>query len=148
VLDTTFNPPLPIALKLGDVDLDGFPDLLAITVAGRDQTPHLVYSVPCAANLVGCAKDGSGRRGWKLATKGVETLETVKDARSVTFLDMDEDVGFIALSNSIHRMTFSFSFFFFRAPWTSWFNAQDKLVKETFCSSRITSTTTLFSSRP
>jgi len=114
VLDTTFNPPLPIALKLGDVDLDGFPDLLAITVAGRDQTPHLVYSVPCAANLVGCAKDGSGRRGWKLATKGVETLETVKDARSVTFLDMDEDVGFIALSNSIHRMTFSFSFFFFQ----------------------------------
>ncbi|KIM49554.1 hypothetical protein M413DRAFT_438743 [Hebeloma cylindrosporum] len=91
VLDTTFDPPLPIALKLGDVNLDGFPDVLAITVAGREQTPHLIYSVPCAANLVGCAQDGSGRRGWKLATKGVETLEAVKDARSVTFLDMDED---------------------------------------------------------
>jgi integrin alpha FG-GAP repeat containing protein 1 len=98
VSDTTFNPPLPVALKLGDVNLDGFPDLLAITVAGRDQTPHLIYSVPCAANLVGCAKNGSGRRGWKVATKGVETLEAVKDARSVTFLDMDEDVGFIAFN--------------------------------------------------
>ena len=106
MLDTTFNPPLPIALKLGDVNLDGFPDLLAITVTGRDQTPHLIYSVPCETNLVGCAKDGSGRRGWKLATKGVKTLEDVKDARSVTFLDMDEDVGFLLSITQFMNLTF------------------------------------------
>lgn len=111
VLDTTFNPSLPISLKLGDANLDGFPDLLAITIAGRDQTPHLVYSVPCAANIVGCGTHGSGRRGWKLATKGVETLEAVKDARSVTFLDMDEDVSFIAFDNSIIKCNHFTPFF-------------------------------------
>ncbi|KAF8968304.1 hypothetical protein BDZ97DRAFT_1655046 [Flammula alnicola] len=90
VQDTTFYPPVPMPLKLGDVNLDGFPDLLAITVSGKDRTPNLVYSVPCSPGTAGC-ENTPGRRGWKLATKGVETLHTVKDARSLTFLDMDED---------------------------------------------------------
>ncbi|KAJ3514179.1 hypothetical protein NLJ89_g2518 [Agrocybe chaxingu] len=91
VLDTTFSPSIPIGLKLGDADLDGFPDLLVITTSGRDHTPHLIFSVPCAAGVAGCSSDGKGRRGWKVANKGVEALEAVKDARSVSFLDMDED---------------------------------------------------------
>jgi len=92
VYDTTFTPPIPIPLKLGDADLDGFPDMLAISAQGHDRTPRLVYSVPCAAGLGGCSKSGTGRRGWKIATKGVEPLENIKDARSITFLDTDEDV--------------------------------------------------------
>ncbi|KAF9551253.1 hypothetical protein CPC08DRAFT_316251 [Agrocybe pediades] len=91
VLDTTYSPPLPISLKLGDANLDGFPDILAITVSGRDHTPNLVYSIPCAAGTVGCPNGASDRRGWSLANKGVETLQTITDARSVSFLDMDED---------------------------------------------------------
>lgn len=93
VLDTTYSPALPISLKLGDANLDGFPDILAITVSGKDHIPNLVYSVPCADDVPGCPKDNSGRRGWSLANKGVETLQTVTDARSVSFLDMDEDVS-------------------------------------------------------
>ena len=92
VLDTTYSPALPIPLKLGDANLDGFPDFLAITVSGSDNVPNLVYSVPCAPGVVGCAKDGSGSRGWRLAQKGVESLQAVKDARSLSFVDMDEDV--------------------------------------------------------
>jgi integrin alpha FG-GAP repeat containing protein 1 len=92
VYDTTFTPPIPIPLKLGDADLDGFPDMLAISAQGHDRTPRLVYSVPCAVGLGGCSKSGAGRRGWKIATKGVEALENIKDARSITFLDTDEDV--------------------------------------------------------
>ncbi|PPQ97975.1 hypothetical protein CVT26_003124 [Gymnopilus dilepis] len=91
VLDTTYSPALPIPLKLGDANLDGFPDFLAITVSGSDNVPNLVYSVPCAPGVVGCAKDGSGSRGWRLAQKGVESLQAVKDARSLSFVDMDED---------------------------------------------------------
>ena len=92
VYDTSFTPPLPIPLKLGDADLDGFPDMLAISVQGNEYTPRLVYSVPCAAGLGGCSKPGAAWRGWKMATKGVDILNNIKDARSLSFLDMDEDV--------------------------------------------------------
>ena len=95
VLDTTFNPPLPVSIKLGDANLDGFPDFLVITGSGKDRIPGLVYSVPCVAGVVGCTREDSGRRGWKVATKGVESLQAVKDARSLSFLDMDEDVSFL-----------------------------------------------------
>ncbi|KDR81920.1 hypothetical protein GALMADRAFT_240232 [Galerina marginata CBS 339.88] len=91
VLDTTYDPSIPIPLKLGDANLDGFPDFLAITVSGKDHIPNLVYSAPCSAGVPGCAKDGSGHRSWSLATKGVEALQAIKDARSLSFMDMDED---------------------------------------------------------
>jgi len=96
VYDTSFTPPIPIQLKLGDADLDGFPDMLAIPVHGNDRTPRLAYSVPCHSDLPGCPNISTGRRGWKMATKGVEFLENIKDARSLAFLDMNEDVGFFA----------------------------------------------------
>ena len=92
VYDTSFTPPLPIPLKLGDADLDGFPDMLAISVQGDEYTPRLVYSVPCVTGLGGCSNPGAARRGWKMATKGVDILDNIKDARSLSFLDMDEDV--------------------------------------------------------
>jgi len=82
---------LPVSIKLGDANLDGFPDFLIITGSGKDHIPSLVYSVPCDVGVVGCEKDGSGKRGWKVATEGVESLQAVKDARSLSFLDMDED---------------------------------------------------------
>ena len=65
-----------------------------ITGSGKDRIPSLVYSVRCAVGVVGCTKDGSEHRGWKVATQGVETLQAVTDARSLSFLDMDEDVSF------------------------------------------------------
>ncbi|KAF5324887.1 hypothetical protein D9611_004159 [Ephemerocybe angulata] len=91
VLDTSHSPPLPIPLKLGDANLDGFPDILLISATGKVRTPKLLWSVPCASGVPGCAADGSGTRGWKVATKDVETLDAITDARSVSFLDMDED---------------------------------------------------------
>ena len=93
VQDTTQSPSLPLPLRFGDVNLDGFPDLLAISVSGRKHIPNLIYSVPCAAGVAGCTEDGSGRRGWEIATKGVEALQNVQDARSLSFLDIDEDVS-------------------------------------------------------
>ncbi|KAJ7494497.1 hypothetical protein B0H11DRAFT_2004943 [Mycena galericulata] len=90
VLDTTQVPPLPISLKLGDANLDGFPDLLVIIAAGQDHIPKMLFSVPCGSGVVGCV-NGSGKRGWGVPTKGTEILDTVKDARSMSFLDMDED---------------------------------------------------------
>ncbi|KAG6896961.1 hypothetical protein C0992_005022 [Termitomyces sp. T32_za158] len=93
VLDTTYAPPIPLSLKLGDVNLDGFPDILLITGSGKDRIPSLVLSKPCAAGMVGCSANGMGRRGWEVAKSGADPLSTIKDARSVAFLDVDEDVN-------------------------------------------------------
>lgn len=80
-------------IRLGDANLDGFPDLLQVVATHSDQTPKLLFSVPCERGLPGCAQDGHGRRSFKVTTKGVESLNAVKDAISATFLDMDEDVS-------------------------------------------------------
>jgi len=94
VSDITYDPSIPLSVQLGDANLDGFLDFLAISASGDDRIPHLVYSVPCAPGVVGCnPSDGSGRRGWRVANIGTTSLENVKDARGVTFLDMDEDVS-------------------------------------------------------
>ncbi|KAG6840620.1 hypothetical protein C0991_005519 [Blastosporella zonata] len=89
--DVTHSPPIPLSLNLGDANLDGFPDLLFIIRTGKDQTPSLVYSVPCAAGVIGCSANGSGRRGWAPAQKGADPLSDITDARGVSFLDLDED---------------------------------------------------------
>jgi integrin alpha FG-GAP repeat containing protein 1 len=106
VLDTTYSPSIPLPIKLGDANLDGFPDLLLITSNPSDQsrTPKLLLSEPCAKGLGGCNENGNGRRGFELVTKGAEPLEAVKDARGVSFLDMDEDVS-ICTSDSTYGLT-------------------------------------------
>ena len=96
VLDTTFSPPLPLPLKLGDVNQDGFPDLVAIIASGSGSqasySPRVVLSMSCAKGVAGCDAHGAGKRGWSVLKKNVEPLERIVDARSVAFLDMDEDV--------------------------------------------------------
>ena len=102
VQDTTHNPPLPVPIKLGDINQDGFPDLLAIvatdTGSSADRTPRMAYSMSCRKGIAGCSSDGKGRRGFKVLKSGGDALHSVKDARGVAFLDMDEDVGLLLLS--------------------------------------------------
>ncbi|KAJ7581491.1 hypothetical protein C8J56DRAFT_833576 [Mycena floridula] len=104
MLDTTTTPPLPVALKLGDANLDGFPDILIITAPSSSQrgggTPKLLFNAPCSGYgdkghsgngpIAGCVGLNS-KRGWQVIKKDVESLEAVTDAVSVSFLDMDED---------------------------------------------------------
>ncbi|KAI0737904.1 integrin alpha N-terminal domain-containing protein [Daedaleopsis nitida] len=95
VMDTTQSPPVPVPIKLGDVNQDGFPDILAVVASGSSshmsRTPHMVLSVPCGKGVAGCSGGGSGRRGWQVLKKDADPLLAVTDARSVAFLDMDED---------------------------------------------------------
>jgi integrin alpha FG-GAP repeat containing protein 1 len=97
----TYDPAIPLSPQLGDANLDGFPDFLVIIASGKDRTPYLVYSQPCAPGVTGCNSNGSGRRGWSVASVGTKSLESVKDARGVTFLDMDEDVRNLYLLTSV-----------------------------------------------
>ncbi|KIJ63277.1 hypothetical protein HYDPIDRAFT_92805 [Hydnomerulius pinastri MD-312] len=91
VQDTTFSPALPLPIRLGDANLDGFPDLLLIAANADAHTPKLLFSEPCTKGLAGCDENGQGRRGFRLVTKGAESMEAVHDARGAAFLDMDED---------------------------------------------------------
>lgn len=111
--DTTHNPPLPLPIKVGDADLDGFPDILFISVTPDDaRVPKLAWSVGCTVNEPGCpppqiqverddlapskavkSDAGVGGRGFVIASSGgdASVLATFRDARSVSFLDLDED---------------------------------------------------------
>ncbi len=96
--DTTHNPPLPLPIKLGDVNQDGFPDLLAILASGSasrpDRIPYIAYNVPCARGGAGCDENGKGKRAFKVLKRGGDVLGGIRDARGAAFLDLDEDVGF------------------------------------------------------
>ncbi|KAI5117253.1 hypothetical protein M0805_006416 [Coniferiporia weirii] len=95
VLDTRSSPPIPLSIRLGDANLDGFPDLLFVTAAstGRasDRTPRLVLSMPCAKGVAGCGVNGLSRVGWKPVKKDADALSAIVDASGVAFLDIDED---------------------------------------------------------
>ncbi|KAG9318236.1 hypothetical protein JVU11DRAFT_317 [Chiua virens] len=91
VLDTSYSPSLPLPVRLGDTNLDGFPDLLVIAANGDRRTPKLLISEPCTKGLAGCDTNGRGRRGFRLLQNGAESLEAVHDARGVALIDMDED---------------------------------------------------------
>lgn len=142
VQDTTHNPPLPLPIKLGDINQDGFPDLLAIVASGTgpsaDRTPRIAYSVPCSKGMAGCSSDGKGRRGFEVLSKGGDAFKSVKDARGVAFLDMDEDVSVPLVLVSMNRATLTK--LETRVHWTSWCNAQTHKAKETWCLCKTTFT--------
>ncbi|KAF8352219.1 hypothetical protein F5887DRAFT_874393 [Amanita rubescens] len=91
VYDTSSQPPVPLPLKLGDANLDGFPDILMITVSGRERIPALLFSTPCSPGVAGCSSADSEKHGWTVAKNNARVLSDIKDARSVSFLDVDED---------------------------------------------------------
>ena len=77
--DKSFKPALPVPIKVGDLNLDGFPDLLPIVVSGDgSRTPKMLLS-----------KHG---HGFELVKDDVEVLESITDARSIAMVDLDEDV--------------------------------------------------------
>lgn len=105
VLDTQTSPPVPLPIRLGDSNLDGFPDLLFITASAphggflgigdkSDRTPRLAFSVPCAKGVPGCNQKGR-KRGYKVVKKDAEVLNAVVDASGVAFFDIDEDVSVV-----------------------------------------------------
>ncbi|TCD70604.1 hypothetical protein EIP91_002634 [Steccherinum ochraceum] len=91
VHDKTYDPIIPLPVRLGDANQDGFPDLLAIVSSGHVRTPQLAYSVPCGKGIAGCDSNGRGRRGFQALSKGGEALASITDAKSVAFIDMDDD---------------------------------------------------------
>ncbi|GJJ12216.1 hypothetical protein Clacol_006457 [Clathrus columnatus] len=91
--DVTYDPPLPVTVRIGDLTLDGYPDIIVIGVSGSgNRSPYILNSIPCSHNIAGCDSRGNGRRGFKVVTAGTETVRRITDARGVAVMDLDEDV--------------------------------------------------------
>ena len=113
VLDTRSSPSVPLPIRLGDANLDGFPDLLLITATNphggflgigdiSDRTPRLALSVPCGKGIAGCDSSGHGRVGWRVVKKDAEAMNHIVDAASASFIDVDEDVRTSGTSDDHH----------------------------------------------
>ncbi|EST06562.1 FG-GAP repeat [Kalmanozyma brasiliensis GHG001] len=126
---------LPNALHLGDYNKDGYPDLLVVTVpdklasGGRNNAQgsgetrvHILRNLECRrvpnsekAGL-GCSPDRPEGRTFIKVTAGANALETLRDVRSASWLDIDEDGTLDILlqrtptssegTNSARRITF------------------------------------------
>lgn len=109
LFDTTFSSPLPVPLRIGDIDLDGFPDLVPIVVRQDGSvTPYVLLSHPCSTGANGCS--GSFGRSFGVLSKDTDALTKIKDARGVAFLDIDEDVRVLAYGYGYLRLLICMSF--------------------------------------
>lgn len=106
----THDTPVYMPLKVGDYNQNGFPDLLLLLVnstakpgpgglfggaRGQGVQVKLLESKSCRKNMKGCEnKVIAKRRTFEVVTgKGMEALDEIWDARSVSWLDIDEDVS-------------------------------------------------------
>ena len=87
-------------LKIGDLNLDGFVDIVVIvaTPSAGDwsklaKTPKILGSTACRKGVAGCGPDGQGRRGWSVVGRDNNVLEEFQDVRGVVLVDIDEDVS-------------------------------------------------------
>ncbi|ORX36662.1 hypothetical protein BD324DRAFT_626704 [Kockovaella imperatae] len=98
------SPSIPLPLRPGDFNLDGFPDLL-LTVSNSSAVPHggvlggsstgtqvkILQNVPCARGVAGCGKSNKGR-GFAVGNgKGYGDLDHIWDAQGASWIDIDDD---------------------------------------------------------
>jgi integrin alpha FG-GAP repeat containing protein 1 len=96
------EPNIPLPLRPGDFNVDGFPDLL-LTIHSSTAAPGVITrkagnqvrvleNVPCGTDIAGCEGRKNGR-GFKVGGgNGWEVLDDIWDARGASWLDIDDDV--------------------------------------------------------
>ncbi|CAG8433014.1 6316_t:CDS:10 [Ambispora gerdemannii] len=87
ILDSGFKGTLPVPIRIGDYNLDGYPDLLVISDSGH---VSLLQSIPCNEN---CSKPAvaAQRRTFSKVFAGAKILNSINKATAAAFLDLDED---------------------------------------------------------
>jgi len=97
-----------ITLRMGDYNLDGFPDLIfPIVQQAGTVVASLWVSVPCQVETCGEAATNAMRRTYAQVTEGVDELTAVKDPYAATFVDFDENgiLDILVLTNSQENST-------------------------------------------
>jgi integrin alpha FG-GAP repeat containing protein 1 len=96
------EPNIPLPLRPGDFNVDGFPDLL-LTIHNSTAVPgvitrraghqvRILENVPCGNGVAGCEGRKNGR-GFKVGGgSGWEVLDDIWDASGASWLDVDDDV--------------------------------------------------------
>ncbi|XP_038610245.1 T-cell immunomodulatory protein [Tachyglossus aculeatus] len=96
---------IPITLHIGDYNMDGYPDALAIlrNTTGSNQQAFLLENVPC--NIPSCER---ARRMFKVYWE-LSDLNQIKDAVVATFFDIYEDgiLDIIVLSRGYRNNEFA-----------------------------------------
>ncbi|WRT66340.1 uncharacterized protein IL334_003295 [Kwoniella shivajii] len=92
---------IPLPLRPGDYNVDGFPDLLLTVVTSTkggvlgnkeaNQVKVLV-NVPCGKDVAGCEASSKGKRGLTAGTgKSWDALNGISDAEGASWIDVDDD---------------------------------------------------------
>lgn len=124
---------IPLPIRAGDFDLDGYPDLLLTVSDGTNSTVKVLRNVPCGNGVKGCDTPVSGGRGFIVAGgKGWEALESITDAVGASWIDIDDDVR----AGIKHLLTLP------RDPSISWFTVLENKLERQSRSSKTTFTTT------
>lgn len=86
------NGHIPLPLRPGDFDVDGFPGLLATVKTEKGTQIKILKNVPCGKGVAGCQGQPKGSRGLIVAEgKGYEALEAITDAEGASWIDLDDD---------------------------------------------------------
>ncbi|KAG9301641.1 hypothetical protein G9A89_016711 [Geosiphon pyriformis] len=88
ILDKAFKGFLPVPIRIGDYNLDGYPDILVISETG---SVSLWQSVLCTSGKCWPAAVNAQRRTFVKVVSGAEALNSLTEATAATFLDLDED---------------------------------------------------------
>ncbi|GAA98182.1 uncharacterized protein L969DRAFT_93210 [Mixia osmundae IAM 14324] len=94
LFDESIAGTVPLALQPGDYNKDGYPDLLLISSSSRlprSGTPSLIESRACDKSSCTSAEIAQSRRVFLRVVAGAHALNSINDARSASFLDVDEE---------------------------------------------------------
>ncbi|KAJ1975956.1 hypothetical protein H4R34_004150 [Dimargaris verticillata] len=90
--DTNFRGQHPLRLQLGDINYDGFADVMLTTKTSQGQYAlRLLQSVPCESGTCDASALATGRRTFAVIKDGVGALKPVPGLQIGTFFDLDDD---------------------------------------------------------
>lgn len=87
--DSNFRGQLPVPVRTGDYNLDGYPDLLVTT----NQRVLLLESILCDASLCSSSAQSASKRTFTAVTTGADILNKMSNPTQAAFFDIDEDVS-------------------------------------------------------
>lgn len=104
--DSSFAGTLPLNLKLGDYNQDGYPDILLIASKSQDADhgrPVILKSIPCSSRFCGDEAAQNDRRMFESVREKVNVLEGIDDAKIVSFVDINEKVSLLRPAFSVKQ---------------------------------------------